>query len=140
MKAHAIFRLGRDVSLNRLPNGDAVANLTLATNVRKGQEDIAVWVDAALFGKRAESLAPYLLKGTQILADLDGLHMQTYEGKNGPGTKLAARIHDITLVGSKKEGQEPAPPRPPPAPAPPAAPPPAPVTAGFEVDDDDIPF
>jgi single-strand DNA-binding protein len=136
MKAHAVFRLGRDAEIRHLNSGDSVANLALATNVRKGKEDVTVWVEAALFGKRAEALAPYLLKGTQIMADLEGVHIETYQGKNGPTSKLVARVTDITLLGKKQDEQGSAPaPRPAPAPAP--APRPAPA---FDVDDSDVPF
>lgn len=136
MKAHAIFRLGRDAEVRSLNSGDSVANLALATNVRKGKEEVTVWVEAALFGKRADALAPYLLKGTQIMADLEGVHIETYQGKNGPTSKLVARVTDITLLGKKQDEQGSAPaPRPAPAPAPaPRAP------SSFEDMDDDIPF
>lgn len=136
MKAHAIFRLGRDAEVRSLNSGDSVANLALATNVRKGKEEVTVWVEAALFGKRAEALAPYLLKGTQIMADLEGVHIETYQGKNGPTSKLVARVTDITLVGKKQDDQGS-------APAPRQAPAPAPaVRAPSSFDDmaDDIPF
>jgi single-strand DNA-binding protein len=136
MKAHAVFRLGRDAEIRFLQSGEPVANLALATNVRKGKEEISVWVDASLWGKRAEVLAPMLLKGTQIMADLEGVHIETYQGKNGPTSKLVARVTDITLLGKKQDEQGSAPaPRPAPAPAP--APRPAPA---FDVDDSDVPF
>ena len=35
---------------------------------------------------------------------LDDLHIEEYEGKNGPGHKLAARVIDVELAG----GREPA--------------------------------
>lgn len=134
MKAHAIFRLGRDAEIRNLTSGDSVANLALATNVRKGKEEVTVWVEAALFGNRADTLAPMLLKGTQIMADLDGVHIETYQGKNGPTSKLVARVVDITLLGKKPDDQGSAP-APRPAPAPAARPAPA-----FDADSEDIPF
>ena len=105
MKAHDVFRLGRDAEIRTMPNGDPVARLWMATNVRKGKEEIAVWVSASWFSKRAESLAPYLTKGTQIMADLEGLHIDTYEGASGK-PQLTARVVDIKLVGGKKEESE----------------------------------
>lgn len=141
MKAHAIFRLGRDAEVRTTNSGEPVAGLALATNVRKGQEEVTVWVEASLWGKRAQALAPYLTKGSQILADLDSVHMETYQGKNGPTTKLVARVVDITLVGGRKDsdGQQQAPRQQAPAPAP--APTPRAAPSGFEAMDDlDIPF
>jgi hypothetical protein len=70
------------------------------------------------------------------MADLEGVHIETYQGKNGPTSKLVARVTDITLLGKKQDEQGSAPaPRPAPAPAP--APRPAPA---FDVDDSDVPF
>lgn len=105
MKAHDVFRLGRDAEIRTMPNGDPVARLWMATNVRKGKEEIAVWVSASWFNKRAESLAPYLTKGRQIMADLEGLHIDTYEGASGK-PQLTAIVVDIKLVGGKKEESE----------------------------------
>lgn len=134
MKAHDVFRLGRDAEIRTMPNGDLVARLWMATNVRKGKEEIAVWVSASWFGKRAESLAPYLTKGRQIMADLEGLHIDTYEGPSGK-PQLTARVVDIKLVGGKKEESEPRK-----STEPRQASKPTERPSKASVDDDDIPF
>ncbi|WP_262405552.1 single-stranded DNA-binding protein [Pseudomonas fluorescens] len=62
-----IGRLGRDAELRYTPNGDAVCNLALACEyARKGQDGKRPpqWIDATLWGKQAETMAPYLLKGS----------------------------------------------------------------------------
>ena len=144
------FRLGRDAELRKIPSGESVINLALAFNWgQKGQDGNrpSQWIDAALWGKRAEALAPYLLKGAQIYAVLSDPHIETYQGKNGEGHKLAARVLEVELVGPKPQGQ------PAPqaqqrnayadqrgAPQPARQQRPAPASSGFDDMDSDIPF
>lgn len=136
MKAHGLARLGKDAELKYLPNGDAVASLALAFTYGKKDDSgkrPTQWVDAALWGKRAESLAQYLTKGTQVVAYLEDVRIETYEGKNGAGSKMVARVADLELVAGGAPQQAKAPPPPPkPAPKPPAS--------GFDDMDSDIPF
>lgn len=96
--------LGRDCELRHTPSGDAVTNLSLAFNY--GQKDQQTgnkptcWLEGSLWGKRAESLAPYLVKGQKLVIVAEDPHIETYEGKNGPGSKLVARIVSIDFAGS----------------------------------------
>lgn len=106
------FRLGRDAEVRYLQDGTPVANLALAFNYGKKGDDgnrPSQWIDASMFGARADALAPYLLKGAQIYAVLNDPHIQTYEGKNGQGHKLVARLIEIELVGGRTTGQTTAP-------------------------------
>ena len=106
MKASGIARIGKDVEVRYSPNGDAIANISLAFSYGKKQSDgkrATQWVDATLFGKRAESLAPYLKKGGQIVAYLSDVNVQTYESKNGQGVKLVGKIDDLELIGGQSE-------------------------------------
>ena len=132
-----VFRIGRDAELRYTPRNDAVVQLSLAYNYGKKGDDNkrpSQWIDASIWGKRAESLAPYLLKGQQIYAVLSDPHIHTYEGKNGPGHKLVATVMDVELIaGQREQGQAPA------RQERPAARP-ASSTSGFDDMDDDIPF
>jgi len=106
MKANGVARIGKDVEVRYSPNGDAIANLSLAFTYGKKQQDgkrATQWVDATLFGKRAESLAPYLKKGGQIVAYLSDVNVQTYESKSGQGVKLVGKVDDLELIGGKVE-------------------------------------
>lgn len=149
------FRIGRDAELRYLPNGDAVLNLELAANYGKKGEDgnrPTQWTEASMFGQRAEALAQYLLKGQQVYAVLNDPHIETYEGRNGPGHKLVARVLEIELVGGRPEGQEAAqrqapaqrpaqqPQRQPAPQQPQRTAPPQNTGSGFEDFSDDIPF
>lgn len=134
-----LARLGRDAEIRTTSQGESVATLALAFSYgRKGSDGKrpTQWVDAALWGKRAEALAPYLLKGGLVSVSLEDVHIETFDGKNGPGHKLAARVVDVELAGGGERAT---------APAPRAAPAPRPAPApsgghGFEEMGDDIPF
>ena len=137
MKAFGLARLGRDAEIRTTSNGEQVATLALAFSYgRKGSDGKrpTQWVDGALWGKRAEALAPYLLKGGLVSVSLEDVHVETFEGKNGPGHKLAARVVDVELAGGGERTAAPAP-APRPAPRPPAS-----ASSGFDDMDDDIPF
>ena len=148
MKAFGLARLGRDAEIRTTSQGESVATLALAFSYgRKGSDGNrpTQWVDAALWGKRAEALAPYLLKGGLVSVSLEDVHIETFDGKNGPGHKLAARVVDVELASPKQAGAAPAQQqRPAPAPrgddgagGPPAG---HPASSGFSGMDDDIPF
>jgi single-strand DNA-binding protein len=135
MKAQGLARIGRDVEIRYTPSGEPVANIALAFTYGKRDSEgkrQTQWVEGSLWGKRAESIAPYLAKGSQVVAYLDDIHIETYQGKNGEGHKLAAKLADIELVSAPKESQ-------PQAKYPAPTPKPAPST-GFDDMDSDIPF
>ena len=148
MQMIGLARLGRDAELRTTQTGEKVASLSLAFNWgMKGQDGNrqTQWVDGSLWGKRAEVLIDYLVKGQAVVVTIDDPHIEEFQGRNGPGVKLAGRISQIELAGGRPDGaaagqQRPAAApaqRPAPAPARPAAPPP---TSGFAAAEDDIPF
>ena len=106
MKVIGLCRIGKDVELRYSPSGDAVATLALSfTFGKKGTDGRrpTQWVDAALWGKRAEALVPYLQKGGQIVVELSEVHNQTYESAKGGGTKMVGKVDNIELVGNRAE-------------------------------------
>lgn len=146
MQSFGLARIGRDAEVRFIPQGDAVCNLSLAfTYGKKGADGRrqTQWVDGTLFGKRAETLAPYLLKGTSVTVTLDEVHIQTFtKGDGTPGFKLAGKISFLEFAGSppQQNAQAPAP-APAPRPAASRAPAAPPVTTGYsDMDDDQIPF
>ena len=135
MRAQGLARIGRDVELRYTNTNEPVANISLAfTYGKKGSDGKrpTQWVEGVLWGKRAESLAPYLRKGGQIVAYLEDVHLQTFQKNDGsPASKLTGRISDIELIGGGESAPAPAPAR---APAKPKA-----NSSGFD-DFDDVPF
>lgn len=99
-----VGRIGRDTEVRFTPAGDAVANLAIACEYgRKGQDGKrpTQWVDATLWGKQAEAMAPYLVKGQQIHFTIDDAHVETYSKSDGTqGTKLTGKVIIIKFAGS----------------------------------------
>lgn len=143
--AHMIglFRIVRDAELRHTPNGEPVTSLAIACNWGKKDDNghrQSTFIDASLWGKRAESLTPYLLKGTAVDVILSDPHIETYQGKDGPRSKLVARVLEIEFAGggrSETSGSG-APAQQQRAEAPPKRQ--AQTAGGFGDMDDDIPF
>lgn len=95
-------RVGRDVELRHTQHGDAVASVSLAFNYGKkdqGGNRPTQWVDASIWGARAESLAPYLLKGTLLQVTIDDPHIETFQRQDGTqGSKLVGRISNLEFA------------------------------------------
>jgi len=105
-KMHVLARIGKDVQVKFSPNGIAVANLSLAYSCGKKQEDgnrLTQWVDAVMFGKRAESVAPRLTKGVQVSVHLNDIHIEKYESKNGQGVKMVAIVDELQVLNGQSE-------------------------------------
>lgn len=102
MKASGLARIGKDAELRYTQGGEPVANVSLAFTYGKKGEDgkrPTQWVDASIWGKRAESMGAYLLKGKQIVAYLEDVHLQTYtKGDGTSNTKMVARLADLEFV------------------------------------------
>lgn len=128
--------LGKDAETRFTPNGDPVASFSVADS--QGKEKPAIWWNCALFGKRAESLAQYLVKGQQVTV-IGQVTEREYTDKNtgAPRKAMDVRVVDIALQGGKRDEQAPQSAQ---RPAPAAAPAPAPQGSGFDDMDDDIPF
>lgn len=103
-----LCRLGNQPELRYTTGGTAVLNLSLAYAYgRKGDDGKrpTQWLEAAMFGKQAEAVQPFLHKGDQISVSVDDLHIETYEGKNGTGHKLVGRIVAFDFVSGKRENE-----------------------------------
>lgn len=138
MQLIGLARLGRDAELRKTQGGDSVCSLSLAFNYgRKAQDGNkpTQWVEGTLWGKQAEALEQYLLKGKLVCVTIDEPHIETFEGRNGTGHKLTGRISSLEFAGGG-EGQQRQQ-----APAQSAAPAQRPAPAAAPADmDDDIPF
>ena len=138
MKAQGLARIGKDAEVRFTPGGTAVANVSLAFTYGKKGDDgkrPTQWVDASLWGQRAESLAPYIKKGSQIVAYLEDVSIQTFtKGDGTSATKMVARLVDLEFVAGGEQASS----QPKPQPRPQAAP--QSHGSGFDDMDDDIPF
>ncbi len=127
-------QLGKDAEQRFLPNGDAVTSFSVADS--QGKDKPTIWWNCALFGKRAEALSQYLVKG-QAVTVVGSVTEREWNDKDGNKRKsMDVRVNDVALQGGKRDSQPSAPRQEPVRMAPkPAAP------SGFEdMDDGDAPF
>lgn len=105
-----LARLGRDAEVRYTANGTAVANLSLAFNWGLKDEHgnrPSQWVDASLWGDRAEKLQRFLTKGLLVMVALDDPHIETFDKRDGgQGFKLSARVASLEFTGKAPEGSE----------------------------------
>ena len=138
-----LFTLGRDAETRVTQGGTTVVQLAVAYNYgRKGEDGKkpSQWVRASMFGKQAETLAPYLTKGKQVSLVIRDLHIATFQKQDGStGTSLeGVADFDGFALKPKEAGDAPAPAQ---KPAPRPAPPPPSAGSGFdEFDGSDVPF
>ena len=135
-----VGRLTRNAELKYTNNGSAVSKFGLAINQRRKKDD--QWVDEAhffdivLWGKTAESLNQYLVKGKQV--GIEGqLRQNRWEQDGQARSKVEIFATNIMLLGSgsgARQGQG--------APAEPGAGRSEPPEGGPPADnfEDDIPF
>ena len=86
--------------------GDKVLNFSLAVDNGKdknGERRESTWYDCALWGKRAESLAPHITKGLKLaLSGRPGA--RAHEGK----AYLSLTVNELTFMGGGQERGVPA--------------------------------
>lgn len=76
-------RLGKDAETRFTPSGQKVTTLTLATNIRKGKEDVTVWWRVTIWGDRYDKMAPYFKKGTALIVIGDMHKPEIWTDKEG---------------------------------------------------------
>jgi single-strand DNA-binding protein len=97
-----IGRLTRDAELKYTAAGFAISNFSVAVNRRRKNGD--QWVEEAnyfdvnLFGKAAESLKPYLVKGKQIAVEGE-LKQDRWEQDGQARSKVVISAGNIQLLG-----------------------------------------
>lgn len=100
-------RLFKDAEQRFLNDGTSVVTFTGAVDSGFGDKKQATWIKFSLFGKRSESLLPYLKDKTQIAVHGE-LTNRKYQDKEGNDRySLEVRVNDITLVGGRQESEAP---------------------------------
>lgn len=120
--------LGRDAEKRVLPDGTSVLSFSVADN--QGKDKAPIWWAASLFGKRAESLSQYLLKGQSVTINGVVSERQFIDKEGNERKTMEVRVNDVALQGGKREEQRPMSQR---APAPPKR-------REIEDEDSDVPF
>jgi single-strand DNA-binding protein len=147
-KVILVGNLGKDPEVRYMPNGNAVANITLATteswkDKQSGeQQEKTEWHRIVMFRRLGEIAGEYLKKGSQVYIEgkLQTRKWQDNSGNDRYTTEIVA--NEMQMLGGRGGGGSAGfPGDSAPAQAAPAqsAPAPAPAAAGGDFDDD-IPF
>jgi single-strand DNA-binding protein len=89
--------LGKDAELKYLQSGESVLTFSVADS--EGRDKGTIWWNCSLWGKRAESLDPFLKKGSQVTVT-GRVTERSYTDKNGQERKaMDVRVNDIALQG-----------------------------------------
>lgn len=101
-----IGRIGRDAEVRSTQNGTSVAGFPVAVDVGYGENKSTLWLDCALFGKRAEGgLVQYLTKGQQVGVSGEIGTRQFQKNDGSQGFAVTLRLNDVKLAGGQQGGQ-----------------------------------
>lgn len=113
-KVILVGNLGRDPEMRYTPSGQAVTNLSVATNrtytdSSGNQVKETVWFRVAVWGKQAESCNQYLRKGRQVLvegrlaADENG-NPRIWTAQDGtPRASYEVTAQTVRFLGGREE-------------------------------------
>lgn len=98
-----VGRLTRDAELKYIPSGQAICKFSVATStrVKKGDQ----WIDESsywnvdLWGKRAEAVSQYLIKGKLVAVQGD-MRQDKWEKDGQAQMKVLITANDVQLLGS----------------------------------------
>ena len=101
-----VGRLTRDAELKYTNSGQAVSNISLAVNQRRRRDE--QWVDEAHFfdcvvwGRTAEVLNQYLVKGKQV--GVEGqLRQNRWEQEGRTRSRVEISVNNIQLLGGRND-------------------------------------
>jgi len=112
-KVILVGNLGNDPEIRYMPNGGAVANITLATSdswrdKQTGEnKEITEWHRVVLFGKLAEVAGEYLKKGSQVYIEgqLRTRKWQDQGGQERYTTEVVVNVGGtMQMLGGKQQG------------------------------------
>tara|TARA_Y100000768_G_scaffold351576_1_gene302586 strand:- start:2575 stop:3000 length:426 start_codon:yes stop_codon:yes gene_type:complete len=111
-KVIILGRVGANPEVKYMPSGNAVVNLSIATNRKfKNQdtgsyEDKTEWHRVVFFNKPAETIGQYVKKGQQLYVE-GRLQTRKWQDKDGVEKYSTDIISDnFTFIGSKSDNQE----------------------------------
>jgi len=95
--------LGKDAVQRFTTGGDSVVSFSVGVKSGFGDKATTTWANCQMWGKRGESVLPYLNKG-QLVGVSGEATLREYDRKEGgKGYSLDVRVNDVTLLGKKDD-------------------------------------
>ncbi len=104
-----VGRLTRDPEVRTMPNGNAVANFSIAVNRnfknKEGNVE-ADFINIVVFGRQVESISKYVFKGSQV--GIEGrIQTRTYDAQDGTKRYVTEVVADnVEFLGSKSNSDK----------------------------------
>jgi len=97
--------LGRDAERRYTAGGDSAVSFSVAVKSGFGDKAVTSWIKCNLWGKRGESVMPYLKKG-QLVGVSGEFSAREWQDKEGQ-TKISneVRVNDVQLLGGRPQEQ-----------------------------------
>ena len=99
----AAGRCGKDGILKYTADGTPLLSFSVGTDVGFGDKKHVVWVNCTMWGKRGESLHPYIKKGGSVTVSGEA-DLREWKSDTSSGTSLELRVGELTLQGGGNTG------------------------------------
>ena len=100
-KAILVGRVGSDPVVRETRTGDAVCNVSLATNSGYGDKEQTDWHRVTFFGKLADTVKEYVVKGQELYIE-GRISYGKYTDKDGVEKYSTDILANSMQMGSKK--------------------------------------
>lgn len=109
-KGEAIGNCGKDLEVRFMADGTPVGRFSMAVNTKTKKDgeyvEETTWITVSIFGKRAESLAQYIVKGQALFVRGD-LQVSQYDSTKEPGKKMidiSIKADEVQFMGKAEGG------------------------------------
>jgi single-strand DNA-binding protein len=99
----ATGRVGKDAELRSTNSGEKILSFSVGSDIGYGQNKSTVWLDCSVWGKRGESLAQYLTKGSSVTV-IGEFGQRVYTNKSGETvTATTVKVMEVALQGGGQQ-------------------------------------
>jgi single-strand DNA-binding protein len=97
--------LGKDCEIKQTANGNTIANFSVADSM--GRDKGTIWWNCQLWGKRAEALSSYLVKGQAVTVSGTVTEREWTDKEGNKRKSIDITVSDVALQGGRRESSEP---------------------------------
>ena len=101
-----VGHVGGEPELNVTTNGTSVLKFSLAVNTGFKERSKVTWYKCSFFGKRADSVAPYVSKGKNIMVSGEPELNEWTNDEGKKFTNIQVNVNDLTLLSSGQQQEQ----------------------------------